>query len=106
MQTTPGSYAVKPINDALERLPIGQMSSVIEGPESFHIVKVESRRPAGPASFEEVQDKIRPKLEAETNACCEMEAFTKEAQAKYAHSRLSRKERSDEKLNIKLDTLW
>ena len=76
MQTTPGSYAVKPINDALDTLPIGHMSSVIEGPESFHIVKVESRRPAGPASFEEVQDKIRPKLEAERMRQ-EMEAFTR-----------------------------
>jgi parvulin-like peptidyl-prolyl isomerase len=76
MQTTPGSYAVKPINDALDSLPIGKLSSVIEGPESFHIVKVESRRPAGPASFEEVQDKIRPKLEAERMRK-EMEAFTK-----------------------------
>ena len=76
MQTTPGSYAVKPINDALDSLPIGKLSSVIEGPESFHIVKVEGRRPAGPASFEEVQDKIRPKLEAERMRK-EMEAFTK-----------------------------
>ena len=38
---------------------------MIEGPDSFHIVKVENRRPAGPASFEEVQDKIKPKLESE-----------------------------------------
>jgi peptidyl-prolyl cis-trans isomerase SurA len=33
---------------------------VLEGPDSFHIIKVENRRPAGPATFEEVQDKIRP----------------------------------------------
>jgi len=60
MQTSPGSYAVKPINLALDSLPIGQLSGVLEGPDSFHILKVENRRPAGPASFEEVQDKIRP----------------------------------------------
>lgn len=65
MRTTPGSYAFKPINDALDSLPIGQVSPLIEGPESYHIVKVENRRPAGPASFEEVQDKIKPKLESE-----------------------------------------
>jgi hypothetical protein len=62
MQTSPGSCAVEPINLALDSLPIGQVSGVLEGPASFHIVKVERRRPAGPASFEEVQDKIRPIL--------------------------------------------
>jgi parvulin-like peptidyl-prolyl isomerase len=65
MKTTPGSYAFKPINDALDSLPIGQISPLIEGPDSFHIVKVENRRPAGPASFEEVQDKIKPLLQVE-----------------------------------------
>jgi peptidyl-prolyl cis-trans isomerase SurA len=64
MRTTPGSYAVKPINDALDSLPLGQVSGVLEGPDSFHILKVEKRRPAGPASFEEVQDQIKPLLVA------------------------------------------
>ena len=50
------------VNQALESLPIGKISDVIEGPDGFHIVTVEWRRPAGPASFEEVQDQIRPKL--------------------------------------------
>ncbi len=62
MQTSPGSYAVKPINDALDSLPLGQVSTVLEGPNSFHILKVERRRPAGPATFEEVQDQIKPML--------------------------------------------
>ncbi|MGO9464568.1 MAG: peptidylprolyl isomerase, partial [Isosphaeraceae bacterium] len=62
MQTSPGGYAIPAINSALDTLKIGQLSGVLEGPESFHIVKVENRRPAGPASFEEVQDKIRPIL--------------------------------------------
>ena len=49
------------------------MSSVIEGPQSLHIVRVEGRRPAGQASFEEVQDKIKPivqnqKARAESSA--------------------------------------
>src|SRR4029077_16692257 len=62
MQTSPGSYAIQAVNQALETLPLGQISGVIEGPNRFHIVRVEGRRPAGPASFEEVQDKIRPLL--------------------------------------------
>jgi len=62
MQTSPGGYAVPAVNAALETLKIGQLSGVLEGPDSFHIVKVENRRPAGPASFEEVQDTITPIL--------------------------------------------
>ena len=58
-ETSPGGYAVAAVNAALETLPIGQVSTVIESPESFHILRVESRRPAGPASFAEVQDSIR-----------------------------------------------
>ncbi len=72
-ETAPGSYNVPAVNAALERLPIGQMSPVVESPTSFHIVKVESRREAGPARFDEVQDKIRGilferKAEAASNA--------------------------------------
>jgi peptidyl-prolyl cis-trans isomerase SurA len=65
METSPGGYAVAAVNRAIESLPIGQTSGVIEGPESFHIVKVESRRVAGPASFEEVQDKIKPIVQSQ-----------------------------------------
>ena len=73
METSPGGYAVAAVNRAIESLPIGQVSGVIEGPQSFHIVKVENRRAAGPASFEEVQDKIKPivqnqKFQAESAA--------------------------------------
>ena len=56
-------HVVETINKALDTLPIGQLSEVIEGPDSFHILKVENRRPAGPASFEEILDKIKPILE-------------------------------------------
>src|SRR5262249_54557192 len=62
MQTSPDGYAVKAVNEALQALPIGQISEVLEGPSSFQIVKVENRRSAGPATFEEVQDKIRSTL--------------------------------------------
>jgi peptidyl-prolyl cis-trans isomerase SurA len=74
METSPGGYAVAAVNRAIESLPIGQVSGVIEGPQSFHIVKVENRRAAGPASFAEVyQDKIKPivqnqKFQAESAA--------------------------------------
>jgi parvulin-like peptidyl-prolyl isomerase len=64
METSPGGYGVPAVNQALESLPIGQLSGVIEGPDGFHIVKVEKRRPAGPLSFEEVQNQIKPILES------------------------------------------
>jgi len=68
METSPGGYGVGAVNKALETLPIGQLSGLIEGPDGFHIVKVEKRRPAGPASFEEVYNQIKPKLENEKYA--------------------------------------
>ena len=64
MQTSPGGYAIKAVNQAIESMLIGQTSGVIAGPESFHIVKVEGRRPAGAVSFEEVQDQLLPILES------------------------------------------
>jgi parvulin-like peptidyl-prolyl isomerase len=64
METSPGGYAVPSVNQVLESLPIGQLSGVIEGPDGFHIVKVEKRRPAGPLTFEEVQNQIKPILES------------------------------------------
>ena len=65
-QTTPGSYSVASVNAAISSLlPVGQLSQVIEGPTSFHIVRVEGRRAAGPASFGDVQDKIRRVLRSE-----------------------------------------
>jgi len=62
METSPGSYAVEAVNSALGTLPFGEVSGILEGPTSLHIVRVENRRPAGPASFEEVRQKIRPLL--------------------------------------------
>jgi peptidyl-prolyl cis-trans isomerase SurA len=57
-ETSPGSYGIAAVNTALETLPIGQISQVVEGPSSFHIVRVESRRPEGPAPFAEVHEKV------------------------------------------------
>ena len=62
METSPGSYGVAAVNDALLALPIGQVSGILEGPQSFHIVRVDRRRAAGPAPFEELQDEIRTKI--------------------------------------------
>jgi peptidyl-prolyl cis-trans isomerase SurA len=64
-QTTPGSYGVPAVNSALESLPVGQVSTVLEGPTSYHVVLVEARRPAGPASFFEVQDKVYKAIRAQ-----------------------------------------
>ena len=62
METSPNGYAVAAVNQAIETLPLGEVSSVIAGPSSFHIVRVEQRRPAGPASFAELQDQIRREI--------------------------------------------
>jgi parvulin-like peptidyl-prolyl isomerase len=64
-QTTPGSYGVPAVNAALESLPVGRVSTVLEGPTSYHVVLVEARRPAGPASFFEVQDKVYKAIRAQ-----------------------------------------
>ena len=58
-ETAPDSYAVESVNSALKSLPIGQVSPIIEGPLSYHLIRVDARRPAGPATFAEVQDRIR-----------------------------------------------
>ncbi|WP_435007483.1 peptidyl-prolyl cis-trans isomerase [Tundrisphaera lichenicola] len=57
---TPGSYGISVVNQELDRLPVGQISTILEAPGTFHIVRVESRREAGPLRFDEVQDKIKP----------------------------------------------
>jgi hypothetical protein len=56
---TPGSYGIPSVNDELNRIPIGQISQVIEAPTSFHIIRVDSRREKGPLRFDEVQDQIK-----------------------------------------------
>jgi peptidyl-prolyl cis-trans isomerase SurA len=58
-ETSPGSYAIAEVNDTLSRLPLNQISTVIEAPNSYHIVRLEKQREAGPAPFPEVQDRIR-----------------------------------------------
>jgi peptidyl-prolyl cis-trans isomerase SurA len=59
---TPGSYADPGVNQELSRLPLGQVSQVIESPTSFHIVRVDSRRDKGPLRFDEVAEQINEKI--------------------------------------------
>lgn len=47
---------------ALETLPVGALSQVIEDAEGYHIVRVLERKPAGTKPFEEVVVEIRKKL--------------------------------------------
>ncbi len=68
MQTSPGSYAVEAVNQALDTLPVNQVSPVLEGPTSYHIVLVENRRAAGPATFKEIQDEMRTQGHVSENA--------------------------------------
>jgi hypothetical protein len=75
-KTGPGSLAEPALNQALDTAALNQVSSIIEGPTSFHILRVEARRNAGPARFDEVQEKIRETLieqiyERETKALIE-----------------------------------
>ena len=55
---SPDSYGIAPVNSVLGEIPVGTLSPVIEAPNSIHIVRVESRRAAGPLRFDEVQKKI------------------------------------------------
>jgi len=59
---TIGSLRCGAINDALAKLEVGQLSSVIESADGFHIVRVIRRTPAGRTSFEEAQADIRETL--------------------------------------------
>ena len=61
-ETSPDSYAVPAVNQALDTLPQKQVSPILEGPTAYHIVRVDARRPAGPARFDEVQDEIRDSI--------------------------------------------
>lgn len=59
----PGSYGAVSVNAALERLAVGQSSGILKEPRGYYIVKLESRRPAGPTPFEEVQGTIVAELQ-------------------------------------------
>jgi parvulin-like peptidyl-prolyl isomerase len=60
--TTKGALQAKAIDDALFTLQVGQMSPILESPESFHIVRVLERKEAGRRPFTDVQIEIRETL--------------------------------------------
>ncbi len=55
---TPGGYGIPSVNDTLNVIAEGEISPVLEAPMSFHIIRVESRRAAGPLPFDEVQRQV------------------------------------------------
>ena len=61
----PGSYGIPVVNDELNRIPVGQVSAILEAPGSFHIIRVDSRRDKGPLRMDEVQDQIRDRVIAQ-----------------------------------------
>lgn len=64
-ETEPGAVAAPAVNAALATLPLNTVSTVLEAPASYHLVRVEGRREAGPTPFYEVQNEIRTTLQNE-----------------------------------------
>jgi parvulin-like peptidyl-prolyl isomerase len=58
-----GSFADEQVEQELFRLPVGEISQVLEDGLSFQLVKVNERRDAGRTPFEEVQADIQKSLE-------------------------------------------
>jgi parvulin-like peptidyl-prolyl isomerase len=58
-RTAQGSYLVSAVDEALFRLPIGQIGDPIEGPRGWHIVRVNDRITDGVKSFVDAQEEIR-----------------------------------------------
>jgi len=63
--TSKGSLVSEKIDEAIFRLPIGQMSSILEDGDTLHIVRVTERAEAGRTPFIDAQVGIRGKLLAE-----------------------------------------
>jgi hypothetical protein len=61
--TNPESVADLRVSAVLGQLAVGETSSVLECSDSFRIVRLLDRRPAGRKSFDEVEPSIRQKLE-------------------------------------------
>jgi hypothetical protein len=60
--TTKGALQNKAIDQALFTLQVGQMSPILDGGMTFHIVRVLERKEAGRKSYTDVQADIRDKL--------------------------------------------
>jgi parvulin-like peptidyl-prolyl isomerase len=73
--TTQGALVSKVLDEALFKLPVGQLSPILEDEQGLHIVRVIERQDAGKKPFEDVQGDIREKIKAERR---------EKAQEKYA----------------------
>ncbi|MEN6452459.1 MAG: peptidyl-prolyl cis-trans isomerase [Thermoguttaceae bacterium] len=60
--TTPGSLVCKELDRMLFRLPIGELSPIIEGPTGYHIVRVTKRDDAVTTPFLDAQADIQKKI--------------------------------------------
>ncbi len=62
--TNSGSLADRRVEQAIFKQDIGEISDIISSPESYQVVRVLAREEAGHTPFDEVQDKIREKLQS------------------------------------------
>lgn len=60
--TTKGSLASKVLDEAIFRLPVGQLSTILDDGSALHIVRVTERTEAGRTPFVEAQVGIRQEL--------------------------------------------
>jgi len=58
-KTTKGSYIVAKVDEAIFTLPAGNLSQPIEGPNGWHIVRVDEKQDGGETGFVDAQDEIR-----------------------------------------------
>ena len=58
-KTSKGSYQDEAVDEALFTLPVGELSPVIEGKSSFHLIRVEERNDGSPTPFTKVQEEIK-----------------------------------------------
>lgn len=61
--TNAGSLADEKLEALLFKLPVGEPSDLIESPRNYQMVRVLERQEAGHIPFDEVQEKIRNKLQ-------------------------------------------
>jgi parvulin-like peptidyl-prolyl isomerase len=65
--TTKGSLTSTEIDEALFKLPVGSLSTIITSDRGFHIVRVVERKNAGRKPFEETQAEIKKQLKTQAN---------------------------------------
>ncbi|MBY0586026.1 peptidyl-prolyl cis-trans isomerase [bacterium] len=57
-----GSYADPLVDKAIFSIPVGEVSPIIDGQTSYHLIRVEERNDGSPKPFVDVQDEIRNEL--------------------------------------------